>query len=240
MFFLVLTLPAHADVTDGLVGWWKLDEGSGVSAVDSGGSNTGGLSGGPTWVAGKRGEAVSFDGVDDLIGWGSYTTESTTYTVAVWYKSDSNGATQIIFSRGDSDLCFYNPAFRTSADGLTLTVAESGCAGAGIIGNYSIAIGVWNHIVLTRSTNTAILYLNGQLQTTDNAQPVVGTGAGRIRAGAQFSTATGNGFFAKGTIDDVRIYNRALTQTEIKAIYMSGSPRIVVNGGGKLQRLKMN
>jgi hypothetical protein len=51
---------------NGLVGWWKFDEGSGTVAYDSSGNgNDGNLTNGPTWTTGKIGGALSFDGVND-------------------------------------------------------------------------------------------------------------------------------------------------------------------------------
>ena len=53
---------------NGLVGWWKFDEGSGTVAYDSSGNgNDGNLTNGPTWTTGKIGGALSFDGVDDFV-----------------------------------------------------------------------------------------------------------------------------------------------------------------------------
>src|SRR3989338_9287108 len=52
----------------GLVGYWSMNEGTGSYAGDaSGNKNTGTLTGGPTWVDGKRGKALSFDGSNDYV-----------------------------------------------------------------------------------------------------------------------------------------------------------------------------
>src|SRR3990167_8305115 len=73
LFLLALAfLPVsdvHAqDITTGLAGHWKFDETSGTSASDSSGNNnTGTLTNGPTWTAGKIGGALSFDRVDDYV-----------------------------------------------------------------------------------------------------------------------------------------------------------------------------
>jgi len=61
--FAFLPLAVHAqDITTGMVGHWKFDEGSGTSAVDSSGNNnTGTLTNGPTWTTGKIGGGLSFE-----------------------------------------------------------------------------------------------------------------------------------------------------------------------------------
>ncbi|MHC4629535.1 MAG: hypothetical protein ACYTDV_21380 [Planctomycetota bacterium] len=66
VFAVVLTAAAHADPS--LVGWWRLDDGSGTTATDSSGNgNDGTLTGGPTWALGRLSGALEFDGVDDYV-----------------------------------------------------------------------------------------------------------------------------------------------------------------------------
>src|SRR3989338_8630665 len=57
----------YPDLLQGLVAYYKLDEGSGTTATDSRGGYTGTLTNAPTWVTGKSGNAVSFDGVNDYV-----------------------------------------------------------------------------------------------------------------------------------------------------------------------------
>ncbi len=68
MLFLVLTLPARADVTDGLVGWWKFDESAGNAVDSSGQGNTGTSTGATILTTGcKRGNCRNFNGTSDYI-----------------------------------------------------------------------------------------------------------------------------------------------------------------------------
>jgi len=64
---LVVVIILIGDVSAGLVGFWKLDENSGVSAVDSSGYGNNGILVGATWTGGKSGSALDFDGVDDYV-----------------------------------------------------------------------------------------------------------------------------------------------------------------------------
>ena len=66
---LCISLTSVAQNKDlNLVGWWRLDEGTGTMAYDSSGmGNNGTLRGGPKWVAGVAGQALQFDGVDDFV-----------------------------------------------------------------------------------------------------------------------------------------------------------------------------
>ncbi len=67
-FELNTPITSATSVSDGLVGYWKLDEGTGLTASDSSGNgNTGTLINGPQWVDGKSGKALDFDGVNDYV-----------------------------------------------------------------------------------------------------------------------------------------------------------------------------
>ena len=73
---------------NGLVGWWKFDEGSGTVAYDSSGNgNNGNLTNGPTWTTGKIGGALSFDGENDYVDVPSIqSVNGGGVTFAVWIK----------------------------------------------------------------------------------------------------------------------------------------------------------
>ena len=77
--------------TDGLVGWWKFDEGSGTVAYDSSGNgHDGNLTNGPSWTTGKIGGALSFDGVDDYVEIKNYygISANDPRTASAWLKSN--------------------------------------------------------------------------------------------------------------------------------------------------------
>jgi hypothetical protein len=93
---MVLTSAAEAD----LIGWWKLDEGSGTTTLDSSASgNDGTFVGSPQWVPGRSGSALDFDGIDDYVlcaervgtGPGIYPDQlmPETFTVSCWTKLDN-------------------------------------------------------------------------------------------------------------------------------------------------------
>src|SRR3990167_6079208 len=73
--------------TSGLVGYWTFDEGSGATAADSSGNNnTGTLVNGPSWTTGKIGQALSFDGVDDLVTASGISNTPSAFTLSAWIK----------------------------------------------------------------------------------------------------------------------------------------------------------
>ena len=83
--------PADVDVADGLIGWWKLDEKSGMEARDSAGGHHGKLVGmtGAEWGAGCVGGGVKFDGGDDCIVTADFSSPTSAITISCWVKSDT-------------------------------------------------------------------------------------------------------------------------------------------------------
>ena len=86
MAAMMLAGPTHAVLTDGLVSYWKLDDGSGSVATDSAGSNNGTITG-ATWTTGKIGGALNFNG-DDYVDTESpfQSTLRGSFTIAFWVK----------------------------------------------------------------------------------------------------------------------------------------------------------
>jgi len=91
---LVLAIGAGAQDPD-LLGWWKLDDGTGTIAVDSSGNgNDGTFVGDPEWVAGKFGSALLFDGQGgERVSLGGLDIPSGAMTVTCWFKADNLDAT---------------------------------------------------------------------------------------------------------------------------------------------------
>src|SRR5438093_748457 len=84
-----------ASLSNGLVGYWNFDEGSGTTAQDSSGNNnTGILQNGPTWTIGQKGQALSFDKNDDAVRVGTPATLNnlSAFSVSAWLKPLSIGS----------------------------------------------------------------------------------------------------------------------------------------------------
>ena len=91
-FVLLLGLVA-APASAGLVSWWKLDDGGGSTAVDSGSAGNDGSVNGPLWVTGKLDGGLDFDGVDDYVTMGNKTSLKPDITsVEAWVKYDGSGS----------------------------------------------------------------------------------------------------------------------------------------------------
>ena len=205
----------------GLVGWWKLDETGGSIAVDSSGGNPAGvLLGNPQWqpAGGKVGGALEFNGVDDYVDTG-YKTDLPAWTVAVWVKSPAGPSTEIQSGPVHREKNYHInwshvfDAFRGAA-----AVSVNGTWYAASFGE--LQANTWYHLAATYDGENLKAYKDGVL-ITDNPEPS-GSPDPETETLKLGKHAMDIHHFA-GTIDDVRIYSYALSDSEIADIY-KGSP----------------
>jgi len=209
-----------APFTHGLVGYWKFDEGSGTTASDSSGyGNTGTLSTGastPGWTTGKVGGALSFDGVDDYVGLPEPPAASTninTGSVFAWIKTPNAGTGYqgIVVKQFAYGMFLVDNIF-----GIYDWVSGWRSSGVNLADNLWHFVGfTFENIDAAAPSNNAKLYLDGELKVTvtlklQNHNEGIVIGAGNNPGVSQFFN---------GLIDEVRIYNRALSAAEISAIY---------------------
>ncbi len=202
-------------------GLWHFDEDSGTTVTDSSGNgntgtyygetfNDGTLKNGPQWVDGKFGKALSFDGVDDYVDCGNDSSLNldNEVTVEAWIKpiavpSSGEGlASKADLSYG---LTYYG-------NGQVYFYTYSGSH----FSTTSLPTGEWSHVVGTYDGTTRRLYVNGVLKDEDNDPGL------SLSSSAKFKIGYYSGYF-NGLIDEVRIYNRALSEAEIKAIYQNNT-----------------
>lgn len=220
-------IAAISGAGSGLVGYWTFDEGSGASAADtSGNGNNGTLVNAPTWGTGRIGGALALNGTSQYVLVGSPAVLDITgaVTVSAWINlNDSllnrkivgkgatgSGATQWqyqIYDNGGGDL-----GFRVS-NSQTLM----GCRSSGGL----IAPGGWHNVAgVYNGSDTVNFYIDG-VQACTASTP--GFGAlnpfGNFTIGASSGGTSG---FMSGSIDDVRVYDRALAPAEISELYAFG------------------
>jgi len=209
--------------TDGLVGWWKFDEGSGTIAYDSSGNgNDGNLTGGPTWATGKIGGALSFDGADDYVSFPvkSYPLGNSA-SVSFWAFGGSNlPNNNALFSVGNASTSALLNIHLTWAGNYVLyfdlgnTSQQDRIKKIGTANDFKGSWQFWN-ISKDNVTGTMSLYKNGQVwfaETGKNAALATISELEFFRIGKKYH----------GLIDDVRIYDRALSAAEVQALYNMG------------------
>ncbi len=223
-FFIAPAKPARAATLSrppsnlGLVGYWPLDEGNGVKATDaSGNGNTGDINGNPVWVNGKHGKALSFNGSSDYITMGDPTSlkPANNITFGSWFKTSSNNSDMTILRK------------RTYGYGLKMINGQSYCfvwensgSNPAVISPLTYNDGKWHQSTCVYNSTGLYLYVDGNLVASSlssnnslyyqNDSVAIGRDAGASSS------------YFNGSIDDVRVYNRALSATEISKMYSSG------------------
>jgi len=208
----------------GLVGYWKFEEGQGLVAKDcSKYRNDGTLmpsDNPPTWVQGKRGKALSFDGSNDYVnvGFGRFET-LTSGTVILWVNPSVIGNALAAFShwKDGNNRCTF---FQWGGGVMALRIAALG-ENHLILSNDLLTLNQWSHLAFTFGAGGMKMYINGVLQTQTDATTLswndIGAGANNTIGCQGIASA-----FFPGIIDEVRIYNRALTQKEIAYDFFKG------------------
>ena len=213
------TLPDIPVSDPNLIAWWKLDEGQGSNVLDwSGHKNDGTLINGPEWVTGYHDAALEFDGSDDYVNFGNtsnWPAGSSARSMCGWAKTDTiaSGWRWIAAygSEGTSLAMFI---------GLNGQSLYGGGYGDDVFIDGFWEVDVWHHICLTYDGTTARLYADG-IEVASEPKSWNLT-LGRAHIGRQVNNLVE---FWDGLIDDVRIYNKALTPDEIKKA-MIGDPML--------------
>jgi hypothetical protein len=204
-----------------LVLYLPFDKDDGSYARDRSGYNNHGTIYGAISVAGIVGKALSFDGVDDYV-WIPHDASQdlkTALSLAVWvYRAEAITGWIInknYDSSGNTQYGFYIDSYNNIQFVLN---------GAVRVGYGINILGRWARIVCTWDGSTARIYVDGQLKTSASYSATLTSQPYAITVGCRKTTGgVAGAYFHKGLIDEVRIYNRALTAEEIRRImYMRG------------------
>ena len=229
----VINSPTTGYYTSGLVGEWSFNgkdtnwtsATAGTTNDLSGNNNTGtmtNMSRSSSPKPGISGQALSFDGVDDYVNVGTPTGWSNTAgTLSVWVKpdfADDVGTNEGIFTMYTGDTNYLKLYYRGYTSTWDFYQNHSGeTVVSSLLQNF--VAGTWIHITTTWNSNGKNIYINGIYQNHD-ATPLSLTIA-PCRMGLD-GYAGGSSYF-NGLIDEVRIYNRALTAGEIQQLYQIGA-----------------
>src|SRR3989338_180709 len=225
-------LPAQAGITDGLVGYWKFDEGVGITAADASievypaqTPKTATLFNGTVWVDGKIGKALAFDGIDGYasISAGSEINKLGQLTFATWMYTEAPAGYLLMsnkrFILSDTVNNPLNLRFNVWYSSSDIDVYST---------NNSFPLNEWVHVAVTWD-GTALasgvhMYVNG----VETPQRWSGDGAGARQTSStllfgKYSYATVPAHYLNGSLDEVVIYNRALSASEIQELYTLNS-----------------
>ncbi len=216
-------------VPPGVISWWPFDETSGTTAADTAGENNGAIIGAtplPAMVAG----GLSFDGVDDYVAVPDNPTLDLTsqITIDAWIRTDKLTGGQSIVTKQPTGSAGYNHGGNyelTLADGklyFTSQYAPYNRTWGHFANMPDLVVGQWYFVAVTADAGSRVVkfYVNGDLVDTvvwqhsllqyPNDEP--------LRIGRRK-----DGLFFDGLIDEVEIFNRVLSDTEIQAIFTAGA-----------------
>ena len=212
----------------GLTEYWKFDDGSGTTAVNSSAKSTasdGTLTGStlPTWGTGHIGGGLDFNGTVGayVFGPSNYTGFNDNYTISVWVKStdtSTNTKTLVTMYNGFGSV-YANLSFRKI--GINQGIDFTSVGGATSY-YHDITDGNWHHLVATRTiSGVETVYADGvQIgqNTTTAGTLTMGFGNTTLRIGGRDAASL------NGSLDEVRIYDRALSADEISQLYRLTTP----------------
>jgi hypothetical protein len=199
------------------VAWYKFDETTGSTASNANGSSSAAtLSAGVTWAEGKYGNAIKLDGIKDFVSLPAGVLENIDdFTVAAWVNLEATSTWSRIFDFGSGTEAnmFLTP--RSATGTLRFAITTSGASGEQQINSgHLVKKGLWQHIAVTRSGDTGILYMDG-VEVARNEDLTLkpsdlGPTAANYIGKSQYEDP-----YLKGLVDDFRIYSRALSASEI-------------------------
>ena len=206
-------------------GWWKMDEGYDATAHNTGSSgsaNDGTITGAAWSLEGKYDRALDFDGTSDYVTVATgEIIDQNTITIEAWiYPTSVTGAHDFtIFAQNDNAAGYSTHNFGISGSTGKLLYDNELPAGGALNSNTVLTASQWQHVTVVRDTNTVTFYLNGE---SDGG----GTGEARSSAAAIDNTLIGARYYSgtpqhqfAGKIDDVKVYNVALTASQVAQAY---------------------
>ncbi|MGG1513828.1 sialidase family protein [Paenibacillus oryzisoli] len=216
---LYTNLPSSAPV-----GYWKFNETSGTAASDSSGNgHAGTVYNGAVWAAGKAGGGLNFDGTNDYVDVGNKVSlqfGKGDFTAAAWVKTDTVSGNRFIFWYGDVGTDVPSWWVQMQAGKLAFQVDGTSAPTGNFVSTDTavLPLGVWTHIAVTREASIIRIYVNG-VETkgiyTSSIPDVTSASNGLVIGKDKNGTTR----YWDGMIDEVRVYDRSLSSTEVQALW---------------------
>ncbi|MFC0875567.1 LamG-like jellyroll fold domain-containing protein [Saccharicrinis sp. FJH2] len=255
LLFLVSTAIGLAQTQEGLVGYWKFDEGTGTTVSDELGTTNGELVNAveATWTDGYMGKALDFSQTDGNPAYARFAGDGVanidgSLSMTMWVKTPMSPDGQTEYSiiskgvpyltTGDIDGGWYHLSLKEGAIRFMLWDQDENFSSPGgdLPSDMTWDANTWYQIAIVRDKDNALMnvYLNGELISSDadgmqvsilnNEDLTFGSVANGVQtvAGPGGSSNPGNPFWDSnylGSLDEVQLYNVALTDAQIKSIY---------------------
>ncbi len=217
--------PPSPPPANSLVNWWKFDETSGTTAVDSVGGQTGDLAPGATWTAaGKIGGALSLNGsqikhiTNYVVLPAGIVSTLNDFSIATWVYVNANATWARLFDFGCGRDIYM---FLAPSSGSTIRYSITTSGGAGeqrIESTAALAVGAWHHVAVTLSGTVGILYVDGTQVGQNTAMTLKPSSLGITTANCIGKSQYTGDPNLNGNVDDFRIYNYGLSAAEIATL----------------------
>ncbi len=212
--------PDGSALDAGLVAFYKFDETSGTSAADSSGNgHTAMLVGGATFAAGLQNNAVALSGSSQYVNLpAGIVSGLTSFSISTWVNLTATTMWSRVFDfgTGTTAYMFYTPNSGTTA---RYAISTGGTAQEQRIAPATPLTATWQHLVMTQSGNVGTFYVNGASAGQNTVMTVNPSSLGATtQCWLGRSEYTGDPYLS-GSIDNFRIYNRALGAGEVQALY---------------------
>lgn len=201
------------DVQTGLIGYWKFDESTGTVAYDSSGNGDNGtLVNAPVRATSScyAGSCLNFNGTNQYVAIASSLNPTSSVSVTAWFERQGSptGGYHVIFMQGTQiEMSVSDPGGQIRTGVTTATLGRQVFnSGSGVTD------GGWHFLALTYDGAYLRAYIDGN-KTLEQAV------SGAIQTGSATNIGYYPGYYANGFIDDVRVYNRALSASEISLLY---------------------
>ena len=197
----------------GLVAAWSFDDGAGTTATDATGKGLNGTVSGATWTAGKFGTSLSFNGVSDWVTVPDADSLDLTtgMTLEAWVNPAAlSGFTTVMLKERTGGLAYSLYASDNSNRPPSGYIRRT--SDVGTVGTTLLPLNAWSHLAATYDAATLRLFVNGVQVASRATTGAIATSTGVLRIGGNSVW----GEYFKGLIDEVRVYNRALSAAEIQ------------------------
>jgi hypothetical protein len=217
--------------TNGLIGYWPFNG----NANDESGNGNNGITDGATLTNDRfesTNSAYSFNGIDNLISIVSSThpTGNASITYSVWFYCLNNIGDKSLLNVGENGIQNKRSAITIGAESTINYVTQNNDLNS----NYNIPTNQWHNLIISKSVNFISFYIDGLLINTGSLSSIQNlTNTKIVFGGNGTSWGIPNGEHYNGKLDDIGIWNRALTQDEIISLYQAevSCQSLVINSG---------
>lgn len=215
------------------VGRWTFNNGNPAIASDNSGAGNDGTINGATVLSSQdceKSHCLNFDGLDDFVSVPNSPTlnfgSTESFSISLWMKSSQSGGDKLIVDkRRNNDGIYQGYSIEDNSGLLIGIVRDSAANDVPVFSTTNVNDGNFHHIVyvIDRSTQTAKLYVDNFPQATASISSVgsIDSSVNLLLGGQQVPNTPVD--FYSGTLDQVTIYNQALSPSEIRTLFVSGS-----------------